>query len=105
MTHGQPCTPAEVGQVRPGSAAERDGIRRGDVILAVNGQVIERFEDVQRAVRRSPSLPMRIVVRRDGKELTLPVTPDRVDLIDRFGNRHEVGLLGIARIGARRVQG
>ena len=33
MTYGQPFTPAEVGQVQPGSAAEQGGIHPGDVIV------------------------------------------------------------------------
>jgi len=104
MTYGQPFIPAETGQVRPGSAAERDGMKTGDLILDIDGQVIGRFEDVQRAVRRKPGLSMRIVVRREGKKLTLYVTPDRIGLIDRSGNCHEVGSLGFARIGTGRVQ-
>jgi len=46
MTFGQPYTPAEVGQVQPGSAAEQGGIRAGDVILSIDGQAVARFEDV-----------------------------------------------------------
>src|SRR3974377_1524876 len=33
MTFGQPYTPADVGQVQPGSAAEQGGMRPGDVML------------------------------------------------------------------------
>src|SRR6266849_6250852 len=40
MTFGQPYTPAEVGQVQPGSAAEQGGIRAGDVILSIDGQAV-----------------------------------------------------------------
>src|SRR4051794_31165484 len=47
MTYGQPFTPAEVGQVVPGSAAEAAGMRAGDEIVSIGGKTVERFEDVQ----------------------------------------------------------
>jgi len=99
MTSGQPFTPPEVGQVQPESAAEQGGILPGDVIVSIDGRTIQRFEDVQQAVRLNPNVPMTIVVRRDAQEKTLQVTPSRTELTDRFGNRYEVGLLGIARSG------
>src|SRR5262250_1600389 len=99
MSYGQPFTPAEVGQVQPGSAAEQGGIHAGDVILKIDGRAVRRFEDVQQEVRLNPNVPMTVVVRRDGEEKTLNVTPGRTELTDRFGNRYEIGLLGIARSG------
>jgi len=104
MTFGQPFTPAEVGQVQPGSAAEQGGIRPGDVMLSIDGRSIARFEDVQQAVRLSPGVPMTIVVRRDGQEVELHVTPSRTEMTDRFGNRYEIGLLGVARGGMEYVK-
>ena len=104
MTFGQPYTPAEVGQVQPGSAAEQGGIRAGDVILSIDGQAVARFEDVQQAVRMNPGVAMAIAVRRDAKTLTLQVTPARTEVTDRFGNRYEIGLLGIARSGMEYVK-
>ena len=104
MTFGQPYTPAEVGQVQPGSAAEESGIRPGDVILSIDGQAVARFEDVQQAVRMNPGVAMAIAVRRDAKTLTLQVTPARTEVTDRFGNRYEIGLLGIARSGMEYIK-
>ena len=98
----QPFAPAEVAQVQPGSAAERGGIQPGDVILSIDGSTVQRFEDVQQIVRLNPGMPMTIVVRRDGREQTLLVTPNPTMLTDRFGNRYQVGLLGIARPPASR---
>jgi regulator of sigma E protease len=104
MTYGQPFTPAEVGQVQPGSAAEQGGMRPGDVILKIDGRSVLRFEDVQQAVRLNPGVPMTIVIRRDSEDKTLQVTPSRTELTDRFGNHYEVGLLGIARSGIEYVK-
>ena len=39
-SYGQPFTPAEVGQVQPGSAAEQGGVRPGDVIIADDDGVV-----------------------------------------------------------------
>jgi len=104
MTFGQPYTPAEVGQVQPGSAAEQGGIRAGDVILSIDGQAVARFEDVQQAVRMNPGVAMAIAVKRDAKTLTLQVTPTRTEVTDRFGNHYEIGLLGIARSGMEYIK-
>jgi regulator of sigma E protease len=104
MTYGQPFTPAEVGQVQPGSAAERSGIQPGDVIVSIDGGPIQRFEDVQQIVRLHPGVPMTMVVRRDGQPVTLNVTPARTEVTDRLGDRHEIGLLGIGRSGVEYVR-
>jgi regulator of sigma E protease len=103
-TYGQPFTPAEVGQVQPGSAAEQGGVHPGDVILSIDGSTVQRFEDVQQIVRLNPGVPMTIVVKRDGEEQTLNVTPSRTELTDRFGNHYQIGLLGIARSGMEYVK-
>jgi regulator of sigma E protease len=103
-TYGQPFTPAEVGQVQPGSAAEQGGIQPGDVIRSIDGSTVQRFEDVQQVVRLNPGVPMTIVVKRDGQEQTLNVTPSRTELTDRFGNHYQIGLLGISRSGMEYVK-
>src|SRR5437762_14193899 len=71
MTYGQPFTPAEVGQVLPGSAAEAGGIKSGDTIVSIDGSSIYRFEDVQQIVRLNPGVQMKFAIQRDGEPVTL----------------------------------
>jgi regulator of sigma E protease len=103
MTYGQPFTPAEVGQVLPGSAAAAGDIRPGDTIVSIDGSGVERFEDVQQVVRLNPNVPMAMVVKRDGETITLKVTPTLVEENDKLG-RHQIGQLGIRGGGAKYIQ-
>jgi regulator of sigma E protease len=94
MTYGQPFTAPDVGQVLAGSAAAAGGMRAGDTIVRIDGQPVDRFEDVQQVVELNPNVPMPVVVRRDGKLVTLQVTPRLVVETDRLGTHH-IGQLGI----------
>jgi regulator of sigma E protease len=102
MTYGQPFTPAEVGQVLPGSAAEAGGIRAGDSIVSIDGRAVERFEDVQQIVRLNPNVAMAMAVQRDGALVNLRVTPTQVEENDRLG-RQKFGQLGIRGGGAKYI--
>ena len=92
---GQPFTPAVVGAIQEGSAAEAAGLMDGDEFLRIEGQTIERFEDIQRIVRVSAGEPLEVVVLRDDQEVTVTATPRLETFMDNFGNEHEIGLLGI----------
>src|SRR5229473_1522940 len=48
----------------------------------IDGHKIERFEDVQQAVRLNAGAAMKIVVRRDGRDVALAVTPQMTEMTD-----------------------
>jgi regulator of sigma E protease len=103
-TAGQPFTPAKIGAVQPDSAAAAAGIKPGDEIVAIDGRTIERFEEVQRIVGIAPGVKLAITLLRDGKRVTVDAVPRRQQRTDRFGNKSEVGLLGISRTGMSYVR-
>ena len=103
-TVGQPYTPPYVGQVQPGSAAEQAGIKAQDTIVAIDGERIDRFEDVQRIVRLNTGTPLEIMVQRGDQKVTLSVTPRVTSFTDRFGNEHKIGLLGIEGKGVNYIR-
>jgi regulator of sigma E protease len=101
---GQPFTPPEIGAVLPGSAAEKAGLQGGDRIVRINGERIDRFEDIQRIVQLNLDQPLDIVVRRDGHEVQASAVPTVVDETDRLGNHMRVARLGIRGSGVDYVR-
>ncbi len=66
---------ALVNSVNKASAAEKAGIKEGDVILKFNGRNIEESSDLPRYVTAvRPNTPAKVQVWRDGKLLDLDVT-------------------------------
>jgi regulator of sigma E protease len=104
MTVGQPFTPADIGEVIPGSAAERAGLQPKDRIVAIDDRAIERFEDIQQIVGLDAGEPLQMRVQRDGQELTLTATPSVEEEKDLFGHVHRIGRLGIKRTGTEFVR-
>jgi serine protease Do len=70
-------TGAVVEEVREGSAAEKAGIRKGDVITEFDGERVRGVRHLTRLVGETPDgRAVKTVVERDGKRVDLTVTPD-----------------------------
>jgi regulator of sigma E protease len=93
---GQPYTPPDIGTVVESSAAERAGLKAGDVFKRIGSEEITRFEQVQRIVQLAPAQPLTIVVERKGQPVTVTATPDSVE-VQRFGSTQRIGQLGVTR--------
>jgi regulator of sigma E protease len=103
-TVGQPHTPPVVGSVVEGGSAAAAGIEPGDRFVRLGGSRVERFEDIQRTVQLRPGEPLQTVIMRDGREIAMILTPERIEREDRFGNIHYFGQIGIQRTGIEVVR-
>jgi serine protease Do len=66
---------ARVGRVFPASAAEKAGLRKGDVITAIDGTTVDSYTEVLPVIfRRDPGDNIEITVRRDDTRLVLRAT-------------------------------
>ncbi len=82
---------AQVSMVEPGGAADKAGIKPGDIILKFNGAAIERWSDVQRLVGDATlNGKSNITIWRNGAQQTLPIT------VSRTGRRQD-GQEGVGR--------
>jgi regulator of sigma E protease len=77
-----------VGQVVPGSPAEKSGIRAGDRMLTVAGHDVNTWEQFLIAVGTRANRETPITMLRDGKDLTVTVTPTPQ-------TKYEVGDVGV----------
>jgi regulator of sigma E protease len=96
-----PLTRPVLGEVMGGGAAERAGLRKGDLVLAVGGLAIVDGQQLREWIRGQVAGSQGVAsdwrVLREGRELSLRVTPDV--LTDRAGTGLPVGRIG-ALVGA-----
>jgi serine protease Do len=66
---------ARIGRVVPGSAAEKAGLKEGDVIVKFNATELERYRDLPTLVRKKkPGDRVTLEIRRGDKTLTVTAT-------------------------------
>ena len=92
---GQTVVAPKVDSVQPGSAAAAAGIQPGDEVLAIAGTKVDEFGDMQRLIGPNAGRTLTIVVRRDGRDLTLQATPRSETRTNVMGEQHTMGVLGI----------
>ncbi len=75
----RPTVPAEIERVVPGGAAERAGLRGGDLIVAADGETIGDWLTWVEYVRARPDQLIRVRVRRGDEERVLDLRPRAVE--------------------------
>lgn len=94
-TYGRQVADPVVAEVRESSAAAAAGILPGDLLVSIDGAPVRTFDDVRRYVSVRPEVPIVVTIRRDGESQDLRMVPQRTELSDQFGNKMEVGVIGI----------
>jgi regulator of sigma E protease len=70
-------------------------VMTGDYLLALDGNPVETFDDVRRYISVRPDLPVMLTIRRQGQSIELKAVPKLTEITDQFGNKMELGILGI----------
>ncbi len=60
--------------VWPQGAAGKAGMKKGDILVSVDGGPIKTAKDIHNLIKAAPYAPHRYLVRRSGKELVLSIT-------------------------------
>ena len=83
--------PVIVGSLVPDFPAAQAGVKVGDRIISIGGEEIPTWKEIQLAVGTKANRTVPLLIQRDGKTMTLDVTPKAV-------GKYEIGDIGILPI-------
>ena len=94
---GIPSSPSpQIGDVTVEFPAERAGLKKGDVILSIDGEDISKWEDLHKIIRNSKGKELFLKVKRDNEILEIKVTPKPSTQKNIFGEEAQIFLIGIS---------
>ncbi|HQN65618.1 MAG TPA: RIP metalloprotease RseP [Methylophilus sp.] len=79
MTAYQPKISPVIGQVLPGSPAEKSGLLPDDRLLTVDGLAVAHWDEVVPIFQSQPGKTIRVEIMRHQKKLKLTITPESVE--------------------------
>jgi regulator of sigma E protease len=91
--------PPLVGGVMPDTPAMAAGLQKDDRILKINDTPIATWSQMTEIVRRSAGTPLQVKIERDGRIISLTVTPEGQTLTTPEGKTESVGRIGIKLAG------
>ncbi len=83
--------PPVIDQAVPGLAAQRGGMRSGDRVLGINGQLISTWSEFVDAIKHSGGQPILVKVRRGNADVNLTIEPQK-NVNDRGESVYQIGV-------------
>ncbi len=72
-----PGAPPKIKTIKRGSPADKAGLKVDDLVLSVDGKPVTFWREVEERFIDKPEQPVKFVVLREGRQVTLTVTPRR----------------------------
>jgi regulator of sigma E protease len=93
---GYPTLTTKIGDLLEGFGAKEAGLQVADKIVAVDGQAVLTWEDLQKSIQaRKASSHVKLSVLRSGLEFAVDVNIKEQALPDQLGQKRNVGLIGV----------
>lgn len=93
---GVPTLTTYISGVQEGSPAFAAGIREGDVITAIDGKEIKRWEEIKEIISKSDGREFRVTITRDGQSIVVPLTPRLYKEKNIFGEDVDSYKIGVS---------
>jgi regulator of sigma E protease len=95
LFYGVPVLSTQVGAVEAGSPADQAGIKKGDVVLSLNGQAVKEWDELSRGIKESEGKPLNVQIRRASQDTIVTVQPLKKEGKNIFGEKRDEWMIGI----------
>lgn len=96
---GFPLLSPEIGEVIKGSPAETAGLKKGDVILKVDGHEVSTWDRLASYIHKRANKTIELEVSRSGEIVKIKITPREEVTKNIFGETKRIGVIGIKPSG------
>lgn len=96
---GVPVPTAKIGEVLKDKPAARAGLQPNDVITAINGKPVKRWEDFATVILEGKGAPLNLQVRRGQATFSIHVVPESHASKNLFGESVTSPVIGVAASG------
>jgi regulator of sigma E protease len=90
----QPEWPPLIKEVKEGDPADLGGLRKDDLIVAIDGEEMRHWIQMAMTIRNNPGKTLQFKVKRGQEILSFPITPKSVEAGEKT-----IGLIGISNPG------
>ena len=90
----------EIGQVREGSPADAAGLKKGDLIVAIDQMETDTWPRLKERIQENQGEPIKLTLLRNGQPLTVTVVPEMSVVKNIFGEEIKTPLLGVVSAGS-----
>ena len=84
-----------VGEVTKGGPAERLGLRKGDLIVSIDGDPVKEWTELSEKIHSRPDQEVALSWEREGVSYSGKVIPESQEFLDENGDKVTYGIIGI----------
>jgi len=92
---GVPAVTSKIGEVVKDKPAAKAGVLAGDLVVAINGSPISRWDELAKRIAQSKSEQVALTIKRGQQELTFHMTPEQRASKNLFGESVTSPVVGI----------
>jgi len=87
--------PPRIDEVTSGSPAEQAGLKKGDLVISIDGKDISKWEELREIIQNSKGKELLLRVERDNEILELKITPRETIEKNAWGEEIKAPIIGV----------